>query len=272
LKPLFQKISISDYQSIFVKDTFDTNFHFHGEYELIYFSEGYGECIIGDRVTNYEPGSLFLIAPNLPHQFSNSPSSTPKSLVIQFKHKIFNQIAQSLPELATVKTLLENSKRGLLFNKSPNKFDKLIITKDFERFVKLLEILKKLSLSEKYDTLSSPAFTPVKLKDYNQINKVYEYVANHYHEKIILDDVAKKMHMTTSTFCRYFKKITKKSFVSYLNEYRIGKACNFLKQNDKNISEICYKSGYESIANFNRQFKKQVNLSPREYRKKHNQI
>ncbi|MFY0628006.1 MAG: helix-turn-helix domain-containing protein [Reichenbachiella sp.] len=268
MEALFQKVSISEDQSIFVKDTFNTHFHFHGEYELIYFSQGHGECIVGDRITKYEEGNLFLIAPNLPHCFTSAPGTISKSLVVQFKHKVFNNTIEQHPELHASHHLLEQGKRGLLF-KSPEVFPQadLVTLNGFNRFITLLKILNTLATST-FETLSGPAYIPnIKMKDYHRINEVYEFISHNFGSKISLDNIADRMHMTTSAFCRYFKKITKKSFFTYLNEYRVGKACGMLIHTDKSISAIGFESGFESIANFNRQFKKYAESNPRAYRK-----
>jgi len=57
-----------------------------------------------------------------------------------------------------------------------------------------------------------------------------------------------------------------KSFFTFLNEYRISRACKLLIETDKQINEICYISGFESIPFFYRQFKKFKNCQPNAYR------
>ncbi|WP_372638124.1 helix-turn-helix domain-containing protein [Fodinibius sp.] len=74
--------------------------------------------------------------------------------------------------------------------------------------------------------------------------------------------------MTKTAFCRYFKKVTGKTFFTYLNEYRGGYACKLLMQTNLNVSEICYKSGFNSISNFNKQFKAITDTSPVRYKNK----
>jgi AraC-like DNA-binding protein/mannose-6-phosphate isomerase-like protein (cupin superfamily) len=269
MEPLFQKIPLAEDQSILIKDTFDTNFHFHSEYELIYFSKGAGECIIGDRISRYEKGNMFLIAPNLPHCFTGAIGSDSASLVIQFRHQAFQETIGNHPELYSINHLLAKAKKGLLFKPDSSLLDsKIIHSSGFERFIALLDILNKLSHSDDYHVLCGPAYTQnVKLKDYHRINEVYGYVADHFQSKISLEKIAGEMHLNVSSFCRYFKKITKKSFFTYLNEFRIGKACDMLRRSDKSVAVICYESGFDSISNFNRQFKKYTKSSPSTYRK-----
>ncbi|MFY0689930.1 MAG: helix-turn-helix domain-containing protein [Cyclobacteriaceae bacterium] len=270
MEPLFQKIPLAEDQSILIKDTFNTNFHFHGEYELIYFSEGEGECFIGDQITSYQEGNLFLIAPHLPHCFTNDPGTISKSLVVQFKYQTFQETISRHPELYAIDHLLEKVERGLLLNTAVGLLDaSLVQAEGFDRFVALLNLLNKIATSEDYQILCGPSYTQhVRLKDHHRINEVYRYVAENYHTKISLEKIAEEMHLNTSSFCRYFKKITRKSFFTYLNEYRVGKVCRLLRSTDKSVAAICYETGFDSIANFNRQFKTYAKSSPSDYRKR----
>ena len=71
--------------------------------------------------------------------------------------------------------------------------------------------------------------------------------------------------MAPNAFCRYFKKRTKKSFTQYLNEIRIGHACKLLIEGNLQIATICYQSGFNTLTNFNRQFKSLMNMTPTDY-------
>ena len=78
--------------------------------------------------------------------------------------------------------------------------------------------------------------------------------------------------MTSPAFCNYFKKRTKKTYIAFLNEIRIGAACQKLIQTDNNVSEIYFASGYNTIANFNSQFLKIKKTTPLNYRKSFRKI
>ncbi len=278
MEPLYQKVAVGNNQSIHIKDTFSTLFHFHTEYELIYFYEGQGKCIIGDKITFYKPGDLFLLGPNLPHCFTNAPSLQGKksrSIVIQLDKSLFNQTIASHPELVNIHNLMDVAKSGILFhsNKDDNIADKVFALKQSEGFSKwslTLKLLNDLASVSNYKVLANPGYMPnINSNNYHRINKVYAYVENHFDQKIILSEVAALLHMTPSAFCRYFKKITCRTFISYVNEYRIGYACKRLIENNFSISEICFESGFDSIPNFNKQFKNHIGLSPTDYRIKY---
>jgi len=73
--------------------------------------------------------------------------------------------------------------------------------------------------------------------------------------------------MGVTAFCNFFKQHHKVTFVEYLNIVKIGHACRLLGEKDQNVVEIAYQCGYNTLANFNRQFKKIKNMTPSEYRK-----
>jgi AraC-like DNA-binding protein len=88
-----------------------------------------------------------------------------------------------------------------------------------------------------------------------------------YHRKIQLDEVADVANMTTNSFCRYFKKRTRKSYIDFLTEIRIGQARKFLQENDLSISQICFEVGFNNLSNFNRKFREVCAITPTEFRK-----
>jgi transcriptional regulator GlxA family with amidase domain len=137
----------------------------------------------------------------------------------------------------------------------------------FEKYITLLQILKELSVTSEFHLLSQPGFS-YELNDANneRINAVYEFVRKNHHKKITLSSVATHVCMSEEYFSRFFSKRLMKSFFTFLNEYRINRACKLLVETDKQISEICYLVGFESIPFFYRQFKKIKNCHPQSYR------
>ena len=72
--------------------------------------------------------------------------------------------------------------------------------------------------------------------------------------------------MRSSAFGHFFKKSTNKSFTQFVVDMRLGYASKLLLNSNESISEIAYKSGFNNIANFNRLFKKNKFISPKQYR------
>lgn len=272
MEPLYQKVEIGNNASFLMKDTFNPLFHFHPEYELILFRQGKGKGIIGNKTTAYKHHSFFMLGPNLPHCFTSDNNEENKAYVIQLNREVLDHTTSHIPEIKPIHLLLEKAKYGLKFEddlgkKHYKKFQQLFELSGFDRLIHLLSILNDLAKAPGVELLTSPGSLPrVNLKEYERINIIYEHVFEKFKEPIPLSEVASLLNLTEIAFCRYFKKITRRTFVTYLNEYRIGHACKLLSTTDKNVSEIAFDSGYESIANFNKQFRKHTGTSPKGYK------
>ena len=89
-----------------------------------------------------------------------------------------------------------------------------------------------------------------------------------YTKEIYIEEIATKLNMSVASFSRYFKHHTRKTFSHYVTEIRIGHACRLLMEDDYNISEICYLSGFDNLSNYYRHFKNTVGVIPKEYKKR----
>ena len=143
----------------------------------------------------------------------------------------------------------------------------------FERLLTLLNILNQLELSNEYKILNADGFTmKMHLQDNDKINLVFNHVKDHFQEPITLDEVADLVSMTISSFCRYFKKITNKTFTTFVNEYRLVHASKLLVEKQISISEISFESGFNNFSHFNKSFKAYTSKSASQYRKESNSI
>ena len=99
-----------------------------------------------------------------------------------------------------------------------------------------------------------------------RISNIYNYIMQHYNRDITLEEVSEAAYMTPQAFCRYFKKHTRVTFITFLNEIRINEACKRLIDGSyESVSSVAYDCGFNSITNFNRVFKSTTGKSPREY-------
>jgi AraC-like DNA-binding protein/ligand-binding sensor protein len=103
-------------------------------------------------------------------------------------------------------------------------------------------------------------------RDSPMIERAKDYVAIHQSDPIKLEQVARALNVSTFYFCRRFKQTTGLTFVEYLNRVRIEKAKVLLHNNNLRVSEIAYEAGFQTIAHFNRIFRKLVGHSPTEFR------
>ena len=252
----------------------EKDWHFHGEMELIYILSGDGLRLVGDNLDYYEPRELVLVGSNLPHLWS---STDKKSLIDQIVIK-FNKAPGgidifSLPEFYLIRQLINKADSGISFgSKTRNKIHKLIIglteENEVRKWSSLINILDILSKSKDFTILSKPlAALSLSNLEENRLAKVITFITDNYSNSISLDEVSEIASMTKQSFCRFFKKRTSKTFIEFLNEYRLRKACFLLLNDELPIKEICFKLGFNSVINFNRMFKKHYGVAPSNYKK-----
>ncbi|MGX5856562.1 AraC family transcriptional regulator [Dyadobacter jiangsuensis] len=265
-----------------VSPCLDSCWHYHPEYELIYISQSNGIRFVGDSVSQFFPGDLVLVGSNLPHLWRNDPSyyqdidendenKKVKTIIIKFTKDFIGEGTFNNPVFTGVDSLLDQSKFGISFGKTVAKslheeLDRVVELPQTEQAIKLLDILYRLSLATDRVELSSSDMRQYTQENSQRIDLVLKYISDHHASDITLNDVASIACMTPNSFCRYFKRMTNKSFVQFLNEVRIRDAARLLAQEDLPISEVCDIVGYKSITNFNKQFKLIVGSTPKEYR------
>lgn len=101
-----------------------------------------------------------------------------------------------------------------------------------------------------------------------RLKTVIEYIQLNYHNPIRLSELAVLVPMSEGQFCRFFKSMTRQTPMDYINSYRIRQAIELLRQPDRKISDIALEVGYDNISYFIRVFRKVMNCSPSEFRKK----
>ncbi|MBQ1236953.1 MAG: helix-turn-helix domain-containing protein [Oscillospiraceae bacterium] len=96
---------------------------------------------------------------------------------------------------------------------------------------------------------------------------VLQQIRQDYALPVTVEEMAGRCGLSTSHFMRWFRQMTGSSFVSYLNEYRLSEAAQLLRGSDKKILTVANETGFDSLSNFNRQFRQRYGVTPREYRK-----
>jgi AraC-like DNA-binding protein len=107
---------------------------------------------------------------------------------------------------------------------------------------------------------------PVQMEVDKRIHKILDFTFENYHQNIRIEEVAEMINMTKESFCRYFKAKTQKTYLEFLIEFRICKACRMIIEDRMSIKEIGYSCGFDSLSNFHHQFKKITRQSPLEYK------
>jgi len=248
--------------------------HYHPEIELVYVNNGSGKRQVGLNLSNYNDGLLILVGSNLPHTgFTDYFDDERKEVVIQFKENFLGDSLKEVFEFKNIFNLLKTSKKGIAFEGDIKKKIGLAMLglqyeTSFQKVITLITILNDLSRSKNYEILNISNYNINGINENERIRKAFNFIKDNYKREVSLENVAKEVHMTVPSFCRYFKSQTNKTFIQFLIEYRINNALKLLIQSDKDIKNICYECGFNNYSHFNRSFKKINLISPSDYRKK----
>jgi AraC-like DNA-binding protein len=253
----------------------DVPWHFHPEMEILYVEKSTGTRFVGDHSEAFEAGDVGLIGANLPHVWKsdpiykkNIPGLTACVFVIHFNDTIFKSNLSALPEMQGINQLLFDSQLGIKFVGAAKvslaaQMKEIVNTTGIEKLLKLIKMLDVMSRTDEKQILASTGYSKIrKSVDFDRFDKAHRYMIDNFQKNVTLEAVSHIVGMTPTSFCRYFKKHTSKSFHTVLNEIRIGHACKLLLENKMNISGICFESGFNNVSNFNEQFKKIKGITP----------
>lgn len=247
--------------------------HFHPEIELVYVNKGKGKRHIGNHLSYFNNSQLLLIGSNLPHNgFTDRLTISGTETIVQFREEFLGQHFIDVPEMEAISNLFDRAKSGILFGvKTKQKFgkriEKLSEKEGFKKILLLLEILHGLAKSEDYVILNADGYAfETEPQDSAKIDIIFNHINDNFKEHISLDEIADKVSMTVPAFCRYFKKVTGKTFTKLVNEYRVVHATKLLSESQMSITDICYECGFNNFSHFNKLFKEFTGKSASKYR------
>jgi AraC-like DNA-binding protein len=250
--------------------------HFHPELELTYIEGTNGMRCVGDHVSKYVDSDLVFIGSNIPHlnfDYGIKGHSYEKR-VLHIRPEFFGETLGQIPEMEAIRSLFEKSAYGVAVTGETKalvgqRMKALTHLSTFNVLLEVLNILHLIATTEDFELLHEH---PVKVQANNKIQErikqLYHFIEAHYQRKIEVAEVAQLCKMSKEGFCRYFKHATRLTFTDFLNQYRVNRAKQLLLQ-DKNVSEVCYETGFESLSYFNRVFKKITGINPMAYKKAH---
>lgn len=258
---------------------FDPNWHFHPHYQLFTVLEGTGTRLIGDSIRHFEPGDTVFLGPDVPHLWRNDNEYFKKDsglethgIVLYFQEDFLGNEFLNKPEMKAIQQLLLESKRGFVYAGNTREvirkaLSALMNIEGFERILRTLELLNLLAHSADSQPITSFNYVNTyKVSETERMQKVNNYVLQHFKNEIRLGEAASLAGMSEAAFCRYFKTRSNKTFTDFVSEIRIGHACKLLIETTYTISQIAYESGFDTLSNFNRNFKKTTGQTPRDYR------
>lgn len=251
--------------------------HQHPEIQLTLIERSHGSLIYGDYLGDFQEGDVFVIGPNAPHVFRNDAAyyksdhtDHAKALTVFFDEHTFGKQFLELPEAKNLSQFFKVAGHGMRFRNDKflkNNIRKLFELDGLERIVILLQLLNYLSLSDQYEFLMHRLEGKLMNEtEGKRLNEIFDFTIKEHGRPIKLEEVAAIANLSPSAFCRYFKQHTRKTYLDFLNEFRISQACKLLTQRDMPIAQIAFEVGFNNLSNFNRKLKQVTGMTPREYR------
>lgn len=258
--------------------------HWHKEIEIIYVLEGEMDIGLNNRIYPMETGDILLVGMGDVHYFLTSPVRSNR-IIIQFDLSMMEYVSSAFQDRRFKAPFIrKNPGVG-----EPDGFwpvpeqvihhllEEQILTL-YTEYQKKSEGHKLAVMARLYDLLTIfLRYIPMEeisvwektkhLKELDRLEQVFNYVEKNYTRPLTLREVSAVANFSVYHFTRFFKEITGLTFLQYLNSYRIAKAVKYLAQTADSITEVAFKSGFDSIKTFNRVFKQLKGCSPTQYRK-----
>ncbi len=248
--------------------------HSHTELELVYIREGSGKRHVGKKLEQYTDGDLLLLGPNLPHYGFTERFGTNKfEIVLHFRQDFLGETFFKSTELIVIQRLIQASYNGLSFfgnikDQVGEKLESMFYMTPFEKLLELVKTLNLLANTREVVNLNAQdVLEPIKSMNTERLDLIFNHIRKNFQDEISLDEVSNLIHMTVPSFCRFFKSHTSKTFIGFLQKYRITHACELLIETELTITDIAFESGFNNFSHFNKVFKKYTKKSPSEYRK-----
>lgn len=250
--------------------------HHRDSWELSYVVRGRGERFIGGVTSNFEEGDLVLVAPNMDHGWFFNPSITDEdgnieSITVMWTTELMIQLSAIFPEWKDVVDRFQRQKQSVLFDEGKNKdivnaLYALAGQNDAVAASRLMELIIKVanSLCNVNEEIGNVRLTQAE----SRLQQINVYTCCNYARQITIDEIAEHVGMNRSAFCTFFRRQTGKTYINFLNEYRLKVAYHLLKNTQSSISAVCWQCGFNDLAYFDKLFKKVFNTSPSEIKRR----
>lgn len=254
--------------------------HWHEEYEFLVITKGSGTASLNTRMMHITAGDILFINAGSVHSFRGEANSPLGFFALDFGRELLNSYGN---DDIQQKYISRQANGEMIFRDHFRREDPIwnYIHTPLEEIHQLCvqnmeenELLIKSDLLRIWHYLCKDAEATsfsLKKKDDEKvllIKQILQYIQENYEKNLTLSGLAQRFHMSEGQFCRFFKSQIRMTAIEYLNYYRVGVACDRLKEGTSPISDIALECGYNNISYFNRTFRRYMHCTPGAYRQR----
>lgn len=257
----------------------DADFHSHSWYEIYYFHEGVCTYLIGDRIYTLQPGDLILMNGMTLHCAKIDRRFEYIRSILHFDPAAVQAFLDFNPELNVLEPFQRLGNLRLTLTGDDRKLVERLLAEMkglYEgadavsrgrfrlKFLDLLHVVYELCRKplENRDTVSS-------VKE-NTVQRIITYLEQHYADDLHLEELQDNLHASKYYLSKLFKDVTGVTIFDFLYQRRINQAkIEFLLDQATSVTDVCFRVGFKHLAHFSRMFKKQVGVTPEQFKKSH---
>jgi len=232
MKPALEHLPKEKGESFVVKffdyNYYPTPWHYHPEYEIVMVTESTGKRFIGDHISDFKPGNLALLGPNIPHTYRNDDkyyeegsALRAKSIVIHFTEASLGNDFLELPEARLLHKLFERSLYGLdisgdTYKKVSKKLYEIVSLSGLKRWLCLIDILVDIAESKNVSPITQTTHVGYNDKESKRLCNVFDWITSNFEKEIRLSEAAQIARMNENAFSRFFSLRTRKTFSGFV--------------------------------------------------------
>jgi len=250
---------------------YDMQYHWHTHYEIIRIISGAFQLTLNSQTKKYLPGDVIFVTDGVLH--GGTPTDCVYECIVFDLHILLKDnhaCAKTIHEIIDHRIMInpllsEHSDnilpivRHLSHSLTEKKTGYEFLTQGY-----LFQLLGVILQEHLYEEVISDKVTTEHL---NSIKNVLAFISDNYSSNISLDALARIAGMNPKYFCRYFRLMTDRTPIDYLNFYRIECACEMFSTKDISIKEVAISCGFNDESYFIKTFSKYKGITPKQFMK-----
>jgi len=246
--------------------------HTQKSWEISWIIKGSGMRSVGDTTVPFTSGEVILIPPGMTHCWYFDDTATDRrgkteNVALFFTTELMRHSATLFPEMTPALEKLIARKEAIAFHGAHReRLIRLLRAMDDADDAARVPLLLQVWLAAAgADELSIAGRTSGGNRVTERLDAVRIFSISNIGRRISVERVAQHVGMNKAAFCTFFKQHTGKTYITYLNELRISRACELLAKGSMSVSEVCWACGFDGLPYFCRLFKRLQGCSPSEY-------